>query len=174
MAPKEVTTGADIQMNIDRYNRGERIGSAMSYETLVDFEHMDGLEIEEEDEEPVVMQVLEDDADFNIPENETEEQRQKREEKQRQRREDYHKRLLEARKKREEKLEKRRQEQQKMQKPEEGKPFQHTVEVKQGGWYRYCVKGTWYQVRSRVGNIKNYLQCGPSCSLIHCALLFAY
>ncbi len=148
VAPKEVSSGADLQLNMDRFHRGERVGSVMSYETMVDFENLeDSPIVEDEDEEPMVMQVLEDDADLNVLDNETEAQQQKREEKRRERREQYHQRLLEARKKREEKLIQRRQEQQqKLQKPEEGKPFEYTTQVKQGGWYRFCVKGTWYQV----------------------------
>jgi hypothetical protein len=41
----------------------------------------------------------------------------------------------------------------------EGEPFQHTELISIPGWYRACVRGSWYQVRrkpTQVFNIRNH------------------
>jgi len=73
-----------------------------------------------------------------IPEDETQEQRRERRARQR-------KKALEARQRKDALKIKQRHKVR-----AEGEPWQYTVKAPAAGWYRYCVKATWYQVTAEL------------------------
>lgn len=128
VAPPDVETGTELMAATEKFRRGERFGEHVASESIVDFEHLQAsLESEEEEEE-----------EEDIPENEDAAGRRARIERQREK--------ARARKQREQK---RREETQRNVRSS-GEPFQTTIQAKSAGWYRACVRGTWYQV----GNVE--------------------
>lgn len=146
VAPNNITSGMSFQAAMDAFDQGTRYGPTIAMHEMVDFEHMsDKSEMEEEDDDDdgvtnYMAGMDDDDNDLpDTPENiaiikkkAAERRRQLQVARQRAR---------EARRRREaqrkSKLAKMR---------DEGEPFQKTYVAQASGWYRMCVRGTWYQV----------------------------
>lgn len=123
VAGPDVETGTELMEATERFRRGERFGEHRIAESVVDFEHLQPSFESEEDEEE------------EIPENEDATGRRDRIQRQRER--------AKARRQREQ--QRQAETQQKIRSA--GEPFQTTIQAKSAGWYRACVRGTWYQVR---------------------------
>lgn len=103
--------------------------NGLSISEVVDFEH---LNLEAEDEEELVSEPE------SVPEDETPEQRRDRRARQR-------RKALEARQRKDAMKLKQRQKVR-----AEGEPWQYTVKAPVAGWYRFCVRATWYQVTAEL------------------------
>lgn len=126
VAPADVDSGTALLDATERFRRGERFGEHTIAESVVDFEHLQASFESEEDEE----------EEEEIPENEDAAGRRDRIQRQREK--------ARARRQREQK----RQEETQQKIRSAGEPFQKTIQAKSAGWYRACVRGTWYQVRN--------------------------
>ena len=127
VAPPDVDSGKALLDATERFRRGERFGQHTIEESVVDFEHLQASFESEEEEEAV---------EEEIPENEDAAARRDRIQRQR-----------------EKARERRQREQQRQEKTQKkirsaGEPFQTTTQAKSAGWFRACVRGTWYQVRT--------------------------
>ena len=126
-----INSGSSMQFAIHKMEQGRNTKDFLQISETVDFEHLNlGDEEEEEDydEEP----------EHHNEEEETMEQR-------RERRATQRRKALEMRQKRD-----HRKIQQRQYVRKEGEPFQKTVKAAAAGWYRYCIKGTWYQVTAEI------------------------
>jgi emp24/gp25L/p24 family/GOLD len=126
-----IRSGTTLQNAIRKWDGGVRDHSTrVEVSEVVDFEHLNiGDEDEGESGE-------EENEEYN--EEETMEQRRDRRARQR-------KKALEARQRRDQRKMKQRQKVR-----QEGEPFQKTVQVPAKGWYRFCVRGSWYQVTAEM------------------------
>jgi hypothetical protein len=126
VAPPDVDLGTTLMEATERFRRGERFGDHMIVEEVVDFEHLQEEikedDVEEDEEEP--------------PEGEDPEARRARIQKNRER----------IKQRRQKELARKEKVQQKVRSA--GEPYQVTMQAKSAGWYRACVRGTWYQVRT--------------------------
>lgn len=125
VAPPEVDSGSALLEATERFRRGERFGELTFVEEVVDFEHLqtsieEDYEVEDEEE---------------APEGEDLVARKARIQRNRER----------ARQRREKELARKDKVQKKIRSV--GEPYQVTMQAKAAGWYRACVRGTWYQVR---------------------------
>lgn len=124
----KIDSGLAMQNAIKRLDQGYHDKEKyLHHEEMVDFEHLNLGEEEDEEEE-----------DEEYRENESLEERRERRARQR-------KKALEARQRREQHKIKQRQRVR-----QEGEPFQKTIKVEHAGWYRYCVKGSYYQVTAEI------------------------
>jgi len=129
-ASTPIDSGIALQEAIKKWDGGwTRHESAMTVSEVVDFEHLN-LGLGEDDDEDEAME--------EIPEEETPDQRRERRARQR-------KKALEARQRKDKLKMKQRQKVR-----QEGEPWQKTVKAPLAGWYRYCVKATWYQVTAEL------------------------
>lgn len=124
VAPADVDSGTALLEATEKFRRGERFGEHTTEESVVDFEHLQASFESEEDEE-----------EEEIPENEDATGRRERIQRQREK----------ARARRQREQQRQEATQQKIRSA--GEPFQTTIKAKSAGWYRACVRGTWYQVR---------------------------
>jgi len=123
VAPPHIDSGTQLLEATEHFRRGERFGEHTIAESVVDFEHLQAsFESEEEEEEE------------DIPENEDATGRRDRIQRQREK--------ARARRQREQ----QRQEATHQKIRSAGEPFQTTIQAKSAGWYRACVRGTWYQI----------------------------
>lgn len=125
VAPPEVDSGSALLEATERFRRGERFGELMIVEEVVDFEHLQA-SIEED---------YEDVDEEEAPEGEDPMARKARIQRNRER----------ARQRRDKELARKEEVQKKVRSV--GEPYQVTMQAKAAGWYRACVRGTWYQVR---------------------------
>lgn len=126
----KIDSGMALQAAIKQLESGHyKQPNSLSISETVDFEHLN-LPPESEDEAEAVSE--------DIPEEETPEQRRDRRARQR-------KKALEARQRKDALKLKQRQKVR-----AEGEPWQYTVKAPVAGWYRYCVRGTWYQVTAEL------------------------
>lgn len=125
----EIDSGVALQAAIRKMDLGIHSSNALIVSETVDFEHLK-LGDEDEDEGEIEPQ------EFN--EEETMEQRRDRRAAQR-------KKALEARQRQDQRKIKQRQKV-----LEEGEPWQRTLKAPATGWYRFCVRGTWYQVNAEI------------------------
>ena len=124
VAPVDVDSGSALLDATERFRRGERFGEHTIEESEVDFEHLQASFESEEDE----------DEEEEIPENEDAAGRRERVQRAR----------AKARERRQREQQRLEATQQKIRSA--GEPFQTTIRAKSAGWYRACVRGTWYQV----------------------------
>lgn len=124
VAAADVDSGTQLIEATEKFRRGERFGEHTISESVVDFEHLQ-VSVESEDEE----------EEEDIPDNEDAAARRDRLQRQRQK--------AKARKEREQ----QRQQETRENVRNAGEPFQTTIKAKSAGWYRACVRGTWYQVQ---------------------------
>jgi emp24/gp25L/p24 family/GOLD len=124
-----ITSGTALQSAIQRLEHGIVVRDAVSLTEIVDFEH---LNIGEEEDN------YEEEEFHGNEEEETMEQRKERRAAQR-------KKALEARHRRDQRKSKQRQKVR-----TEGEPMQRTVRATTAGWYRFCVQGTWHQVTAEM------------------------
>jgi len=126
----KIDSGTALQAAIKKLDHGyDKHQNSISVSEVVDFEHLNLGEDEDDDEDA---------TKDEIPEDETVEQRRERRAQQR-------RKALEARQRKDQRKIKQRQKVR-----EEGEPFQKTVKAPADGWYRYCVKATWYQVTAEM------------------------
>jgi hypothetical protein len=132
VAPLDVDSGSALLDATERFRRGERFGEHTVMESKVDFEHLQA-SFESEDDE----------GEEEIPENEGAAERRERVQRAR----------AKARERRQREQARQEATQQKIRSA--GEPFQTTIQAKSAGWYRACVRGTWYQVSANF----EYLRC---------------
>lgn len=143
VAPPTANTAKELQDAIDKFRNDDHYGKFISTTEVVDFEHLKPEVFDDDDDD------YEDDDDDDDAESSDEAKRRKRDIRM--------KRAREARQKRE----RQRREREKDVRSE-GEPFQKTLQAKAPGWYRLCVRGTWYQVsvsfscNSRVASKKSH------------------
>jgi hypothetical protein len=127
VAPPDVDSGTALLDATERFRRGERFGDHLITEEVVDFEHLQedikDDDIEADEEEP--------------PEGEDPVGRRARIQRNRER----------AKQRRQKELARKVIVQQKIRSA--GEPYQVTMQARSAGWYRTCVRGTWYQVRTK-------------------------
>ena len=142
IAPLSITSGAELQHAMDKFT-GHEYGEYSIVQDVVDFEHLQTREMAESDDDddpqlyhrdPSVDDVVGEDVNSEAFKAKIEEKNRISELARARARE--HKRKRE--KMREDIARKVR---------DEGEPAQRTLKAKAEGWYRACVKGTWYQVR---------------------------
>lgn len=131
---KPISSGSALQDAVDKMEKGgykkQNKKKSLAISEVVDFEHLNlGDEDDDTDDEMVQEE---------IPEDETVEQRRERRARQR-------KKALEARQRKDQRKVKQREKVR-----EEGEPFQKTVKAPVAGWYRYCIRATWYQVSAEI------------------------
>jgi hypothetical protein len=141
VAPMSVKTGAELQRAMDAYTGNHDYGVHQFVQDVVDFEHLQAhsaLLLEEDDDDLDTNEG--DDTIEGMDMNSTDFQIKLEE--RRRRAQLAHARAREARKRREQIREETHKKVR-----EEGEPFEATFKAESPGWYRACVKGTWYQVR---------------------------
>lgn len=125
-----INSGMALQEALKELDSGRhKRDRSISISEVVDFEHLNLGDSEDEDLEQMAEE---------IPEDETPEQRRERRARQR-------KKALEARQRKDAMKLKQRQKVR-----AEGEPWQYTLKAPAKGWYRYCVKATWYQVTAEL------------------------
>lgn len=133
IAPADkIRNGGDLKAATDEFER-KYAGGRHNKDVIRNVEVVDFEDLSYEDDE-----FYEDDDDIvnmDNPDNIDEEEIEARKERKKRRRE----------------LEKKRREEKDSLKKQrairdEGDPFEKTFKVPQGGWYRFCVQGTWHQV----------------------------
>lgn len=115
---------------IDKFDREPKPEKVVDYSSVLDFEHLNLGEYHTKDDDAA--------DDDRARDGETSEQRRDRRTQQR-------KKALEERQRREQ-----HGVDQKKRIRTEGEAFQMTFKVEKDGWYRFCIKGTWYQVLAEV------------------------
>ncbi len=132
-ADSSVDSGLELHQKITAFSGGEKPENHLSYEGVVDFEHLNEDIPSDDENEKVDSEGLTAPIDPNDPDADA---------KRRERRERQRQKFLDEKKKREERkmaqLKKVRQ---------DGEPFVYTSKAPVAGWYRMCVVGAWNQVR---------------------------
>ncbi|GKY96161.1 hypothetical protein MPSEU_000576100 [Mayamaea pseudoterrestris] len=136
VAPADITSGAQLKEHLDQFDRGNSVhqkqndGKLVLFSDAIDFEHlnMGDFELMEDDDD-----YMEDENSSSDPEATARKRAQQR------------KRSLEKRQHKDHQLHKQ---QRKVR--EEGVAFQKTFKVQAAGWYRFCIKATWYQVTAEI------------------------
>ena len=154
IAPLNITSGVTFHEAIEQYDRGTRFGLSIFESHVVDFEHIhdearagndDDDALGDDDTADAYMSGFDDDdAGPETPEDMTPEkveQMKRRAAEKRRQLNIARQRARETRRKREEKRKARLAKVR-----DEGEPFQKTVKASDAGWYRMCLRGTWYQV----------------------------
>lgn len=140
VSPSNVTSGKDLQTQVDQHvNDGVVWGPFSKIEEDVNFEHLIP-EISEDDGE------RDDDDDNLMPANDdeiTEEERAKRMAERHKHAQLARKRAIEARRRRINRMKANNLR-------KDGDPVQKTLTAKESGWYRACVKGSWYQITAEL------------------------
>lgn len=135
VAPLDASSGSSLKEHMEQFDKQGRHGRSendiiIKYSDVVDFEHLNlGQQVEDDDS-------MQDDDEELTPEREAARARKKAEQR---------KRALEKRQSRD----KQRNSQHRKVR-EEGEAFQKTMIVELAGWYRFCVKATWYQVTAEM------------------------
>lgn len=142
IAPMTITSGAELQQSIDTFASVNDHAEYSIVQEVVDFEHIQTQTVTEDDDDDDFHDA--ESGDDGVPEGEdvNSEAFLAKQEQRRQQAQLARTRAREARRKRDH----MRQETQKNVR-DEGEPFQRTLKAKADGWYRACVRGTWYQVR---------------------------
>jgi hypothetical protein len=129
VAPHDVDGGKDLYDAEQNFNSGTRYGDrskTLSVEEVVDFEHLADDENFDDDDDNHTPDFSEEElAKMKVPARRAHEAKKK----------------MAAKKKA---LNRRGAATKKV---TEGEPFQHTELISVPGWYRACVRGSWYQVR---------------------------
>jgi hypothetical protein len=132
-ADPSVDSGLELHRKITEYVTGESNENDLSFNQVVDFEHLNDEILDDPSASEITDDVLKTPIDPKDPN--VEEKRRERRERQRQK-------FLEQKQKREERkmaqLQKVRQ---------DGEPFVITKRAPAAGWYRMCVTSSWNQVR---------------------------
>jgi hypothetical protein len=139
VAPASITTGAELKQAMDKFT-GSEYGEHIILQEVVDFEHLQTNILAQEDDDDHA-HIEDDDVQPAEGEDVNSEAFKKKVEDRKRRIALARNRAKEAKKHRE----KTREEIHK-QFRDEGEPFQKTLKAKAAGWYRACVRGTWYQV----------------------------
>uniref|UniRef100_A0A7S1ZGG6 GOLD domain-containing protein n=1 Tax=Trieres chinensis TaxID=1514140 RepID=A0A7S1ZGG6_TRICV len=152
VAPEGVEGARELQDHLRRYQAGERFGdgnkgrSNIVYaEQVVDFERED---FDDDDDD------FDDDDDYDDDDDDEIEFDDKMTDQEKEnfmkRAQDRRKRRTEERKRRVELRKKKKEERAKRARPTEGEPFQKTFKATKSGWYRACVRGSWYQITAEI------------------------
>ena len=147
VAPHDAESGVDVQNFVKQYQMGHRYGSGkkgaegnIRKERTVDFENDDW----DDDDELWDDDDVYDDDDYFDDDDVAERKRQSEKTKSAKERAEERKKRMEEKKKR---YEKRRAEKlKKHNRVGEGDPDQKTYKAEVAGWYRSCVRATWYPV----------------------------
>mmetsp|Transcript_41016 Transcript_41016/g.123783 ORF Transcript_41016/g.123783 Transcript_41016/m.123783 type:complete len:270 (-) Transcript_41016:719-1528(-) len=143
IAPPAAETGKDIQDGLTKYQMGERYGTGpkgrmgnIMEENVVNFEEAEDWDDDDDDDWDDDDDVDDDDVadDDEDMADMTPQQKLQR------------KRRIEAYKKRREEARKKRMARRQKSRPTEGEPHQKTYVAKNAGWYRACMRASWYQV----------------------------
>lgn len=137
IAPPEANTGKELQDSLDEFQKGKKFGKLTVINENVDFEHLQP-QVPDDDGRM-------DDDDDGDTRPLTGDERRKRNEKRREKAREMRKQQ-----------EKKRLEREKVIR-DEGQPVQKTVQAKAAGWYRLCVRATWYQVSGSQEMKLNYI-----------------
>jgi hypothetical protein len=132
IANSSIDSGVELFAAGESYVKNPENPDQLSYSTVVDFEHLNSLP-EDDDDDEVADKYEEPAIDPDDPDAA---------EKRRERRERQREKFMEAKQKRDQ----RKLEQQKKIR-QDGDPFVYTTKAPDSGWYKMCVQATWYQVR---------------------------
>ena len=169
IAPMSINSGAELQQAIDTFASAIDHTDYSIVQEVVDFEHIQIQAVTEEDDDDDFHAV--ETGDDGVPEGEdvNSEAFLAKQEQRRQQAQLARTRAREARRKRDQM---REETQRKVR--DEGEPFQRTLKAKADGWYRACVRGTWYQVRCvnsssacnlllqpKISNFSSFLRLSP-------------
>lgn len=143
VAQADVANALDLNEAIVAFEKGRHqyVEEAnILFEEDLDFEHL-SLKEETFEEDDLVI----DDDDMVDDDKLSSQDRKEALEKRKARRAQQRKKALEARHRAEQNMHR-----QKKKIREEGKPFQKTFRAPVAGWYRFCVRATWYQVVAEI------------------------
>jgi hypothetical protein len=144
VAPASITSGAELQQAMDKFT-GSDYGEHTILQEVVDFEHLQTQILAQEEDDDDAQNSEDDDHEIAEGEDVNSEAFKLKVEQRNRRMALARSRAKEAKKRREAAREETHRKVR-----DEGEPFQKTLKAKAAGWYRACVRGTWYQVSYRI------------------------